>query len=347
MTPRLSVIMAVRNGAEHLEDAVASILGQSFGDFEFVIVDDGSDDATPAILHGKSKSDARVRLIQNKMNSGLTRSLNRALEIARAPIIARMDADDISAPERLARQVAFLEANPDHILVSSSYRAIDGKGRTLYVKRKPADDYCVRWWLRFRMCLEHPATCFRARFPDGTPIRYDESYRVAQDYELFSRLALVGKMAVLPEVLFNYRVHDANITSTRKIEQKTNVLRIATANQRRAFEAGTVEALAPLMQSFMLFAPAERGALRPVVDALTRISDADIARDPGRRHWIRRQTAEVLAHALLRNGGGLRDPGFLVAFCATARHLLPALIMRNLENRNVLPGFLESHPTVG
>lgn len=347
MTPRLSVIMAVRNGAEHLEEAVASILGQSFRDFEFLIVDDGSDDATPEMLAQLAKGDHRIEIIRNDVSLGPYPSANRALEIARAPLIARMDADDISAPERLARQVAFLEARPDHMVVSSSYRAIDGSGRTLYVKRKPADDYCVKWWLRFRMCLEHPATCFRALLPDGSRVKYDESHSVAQDYELFSRLAQVGKMAVLPEVLFSYRVHDKNITATRKAEQKSNVLKIATANQHRAFDTATVDALAPLMRSFMLQAPAECSALRPAVDALTRMCRAEIAINPERQTWIRRQSAEVLAHSLLLNGGGIRDPKFLLAFCFTARRFIPALMMRSLENKNVLPRILESYPRVG
>lgn len=347
MTPRLSVIMAVRNGAVHVKEAVASILAQSFRDFEFLIVDDGSDDATPAILARFATGDRRIRIMRNEVSLGPYPSANRALEIARAPLIARMDADDISAPERFARQVAFLDSHPDHILVSSSYRAIDGDGRTLYVKRKPADDFCVKWWLRFRMCLEHPATCFRAVLPDGTAVRYDESYTVAQDYELFSRLAHVGKMAVLPEVLFSYRVHDSNITSTRKAEQKANVLRIANANQRRAFDDATIGALLPMMRCFMLNAPAERAALGPAVEALTRISNTDIAANPERATWIRRQTAEVLAHAFLSNGHGLRDPAFLLAFCSTARPFLPDLLMRVLENKNILPNALESYPRVG
>ena len=344
--PCLSVITAVRNGEAHLEAAVGSILNQTLQDFEYLIVDDCSDDATPEILARLAERDTRIRVLRNEDNLGPYPSANKALEIAQAPLIARMDGDDISEPERFARQVAFLDANPDHILVSSSYRAMDEADRTLYVKRKPADDFCVRWWMRFRMCLEHPATCFRAALPDGTPVRYDETHPVAQDYELFSRLAEFGKMAILPEVLFNYRVHTTNITSTRKTEQKANVLRIATANQCKEFDDDTVAALAPLMQSYILSKPVARADIGPAVTALTRITQTEIAAHPERRAWIRRQTAEVLAHAFLRNGGGLRDPGILLEFVRSAGRFLPALMLRSLENKNILPRWLESHPRV-
>ena len=309
-SPRLSVIMAVRNGAEHLEEAVASILGQSFRDFEFLIVDDGSDDATPEMLAQLAKGDHRIEIIRNDVSLGPYPSANRALEIARAPLIARMDADDISAPERLARQVAFLEARPDHMVVSSSYRAIDGSGRTLYVKRKPADDYCVKWWLRFRMCLEHPATCFRALLPDGSRVKYDESHSVAQDYELFSRLAQVGKMAVLPEVLFSYRVHDKNITATRKAEQKSNVLKIATANQHRSFRYRLPVDCARtyFMRSFnLLHAPAEMlSAFALAVDCgEPELCRAEIRNQPERQdldQGVNRAESSLIIHYLFEIG---------------------------------------------
>lgn len=345
-TPRLTVITAVRNGAAHIESAVESILNQSFRDFEYLIVDDCSDDATPKILARLAARDPRIHVLRNEENFGPYPSANKALEIARAPLIARMDGDDISEPERFARQVAFLDANPDHILVSSSYRAMNGADRTLYIKKKPADDFCVRWWMRFRMCLEHPATCFRAALPDGTPVRYDETRAVAQDYELFSRLGAFGKMAILPDVLFNYRVHTSNITSTRKTEQKANVLRIATANQQRVFDEETVQALAPMMQCYILSKPTERADIAPAVEAMSKIAGAEMAAHPERRAWIKLQTAEVLAHAFLGNGSGLRDPAILLEFGRCAGRFLPPLILRSLENKNLLPSMLQSHPRI-
>lgn len=344
--PRVSVITAVRNCERHLSDALESILGQTLTDFEFLIIDDASDDGTPDILAGFAERDARIRLIRNETNLGPYPSANKALELARAPLIARMDGDDVSEPDRLQKQVAFLDRHPDHILVSSSYRAIDDEGRTLYLKRKPADDFCVQWWMRFRMCLEHPATCFRVTYLDGTPVRYDESKPVAQDYELFSRLARHAKMAVLPDVLFNYRIHGTNITSTRRHEQAANVLRIARDNQARAFDAVTADALEPMMRSFMLGEAPKVADLPKILNAISRIIEADIAKAPERRTWIMRQAAEVLAHALLAKGGGLSDPSFVLAFSTQARRFLPALIMRVVENRNLLPGKLESYPDV-
>ena len=346
MTDRVSVIMTVFNGERYLRQAVDSILAQTFDGFELLIVDDASSDSTPEILATLAAGDARIRILRNETNLGPYPSANRALEVACAPIIVRMDADDVSTPGRIARQLAFLDANPDHLLVSSSYLAMDEEGRTLYTKRKSADNACAQWLLRFRMCFEHPGSCFRAYLPNGEPVRYDESHAVAQDYELFSRLALAGKVAILPEVLFHYRVHASNITSTRKKEQKTNALRIAQAAQRRAYPPETVEALGPPMRSYMLEAPAEPAGFRAMVVAFDYIVLQAVAQNPKQKTWYVRQTAEIMAHAILRNGGAMRNPVKVLLFAFHARRYLPALLMRVLENKRLLPTWLESFPDV-
>jgi glycosyltransferase involved in cell wall biosynthesis len=343
-SPRVSVIMAAHNAERHLREAVDSILGQTLGDFEFIIVDDASSDGTPAILADYARRDARIRLLRNETNLGPYPTGNRGLEIARAPIIARMDADDISAPERLEREVAFLDANPDHLLVTTSYRAIDDAGRTVYVKVKPADDFAVRWLSRFRMCLEHPSACFRARFPDGSPVRYDEDFHVGQDSELFARLTAAGKAAVLRDVLFHYRRHPANLSNTRRREQKTNNLRVALQVQQRDLPAHLAGSLTELLGCYLLGEPATPRIVRDGVRALDRMLAHDIAANPGARVWLRRQSAEVLADAILRQGRGFGDPRVVAAFIVHARRYLWPLICRVLENKGFLPRWLESFP---
>src|SRR5690606_37374672 len=129
--PRVTVLLAVHNGERYIQEAIDSILAQTFGDFELLIVNDGSTDATRDLV--LSYSDDRIRLVDNDHNIGLPKSLNRGLRLAKGRYIARLDADDISEPDRLAAQVSFLQANPDVAMVGSWYRKIDGEGNTLGV----------------------------------------------------------------------------------------------------------------------------------------------------------------------------------------------------------------------
>lgn len=336
--------MAVHNGERFLAETLASVAVQTFADFEFLIVDDASTDNTPQILANFAASDERIVLLRNETNLGLTKSLNRGLAAARTPLIARMDSDDICEPQRLARQAAFLDANPTHLLVASSYRAIDEKGRTRYVKRKPATHDRIRWWFRFRMPIEHPSVMFRSHLPDQTPVRYDENYQLAQDYALFTKLSDHGKLAILPEVLFTYRVHAGNLTATRRNEQRANVLRIALSVQERDLSKEVREDLRPMMECYQLRERATVSALRKAVRAFDRMIAADAERGVAPEAWLRRHGAEILADAFLSRGRGFRSPAFTAAFVLEARRYLHPLVMRVLENKDLLPSRLETFP---
>ena len=126
-TPAISVVMSVYNGARYLHPAVESILEQDFADFEFIIVDDGSTDGSGAILLEFAEKDARIRLIQRE-NRGLVASLNEAIALARAPLIARMDCDDIAMPDRFTRQIEYLADHPEIAIVGSHIHEIDEDG---------------------------------------------------------------------------------------------------------------------------------------------------------------------------------------------------------------------------
>jgi glycosyltransferase involved in cell wall biosynthesis len=131
------MIMSVYNGERHLREAMDSILEQTFQDFEFVIVDDASTDSTPAILEGYT--DSRLIRLHNQNNIALTRSLNRGLAVTRGEYIGRMDAEDVSLPERLERQVAYLDAHPEVALATAAFIFMDETGNEKIVSRPPTD----------------------------------------------------------------------------------------------------------------------------------------------------------------------------------------------------------------
>jgi hypothetical protein len=224
--PRVTVLMTVFNGERHLGEAIDSVLRQSFADFELLIVDDASTDGTAALLDAISSS--RVRVTRNEENLGLTRSLNRRLALARGTIIARHDADDVSEPERLARQIAFLDANPDVALAGAWYRKIDEAGASLGERTLPVDHDRLCWALHFYCPIVHSAAVFRTsvvREIGG----YDEAFVYAQDYDLWSRLAASYRVANVGELLVRYRVGATTLTATIG-EQSGEVLRIAARN---------------------------------------------------------------------------------------------------------------------
>lgn len=210
--PKITVLMAVYNGEGVVRDALESILGQTFGDFEFLIVDDGSTDGTrEAIL---SYRDPRIHLIANERNLGLTRSLNRGLALARGEYLARQDADDISEPARFARQVAFLDAHPDVALLGTWFGKIDERGRPIGNRRLPSDSTRLRWCLLFFCPFVHSAAMFRRSAVLERIGAYDESYAYAQDYDLWGRIARVLPVANLAEYLVKVRISRWSMTAT-------------------------------------------------------------------------------------------------------------------------------------
>ena len=203
--------MAVHNGEAFLVPAMESILNQSFSDLEFVIVDDCSTDRSFSILSEFAQRDDRVRLIQNTSRLTLPVSLNKGLQSCRADWIARMDADDISAPQRLERQWRYLAEYPATVLLGTGSTHIDHKGTKTGVTSHPVTDAEIRFWLSFRNCFVHPSVMFR-REPVVEAGGYNETFWNGQDYELWSRLIGLGQVANLDEPLVYYREHDATIS---------------------------------------------------------------------------------------------------------------------------------------
>lgn len=210
--PKVTVLMAVYNGERYLREAMESVLCQTFQDFEFLIINDGSTDKTRDLV--LAYDDARIVLLDNKENVGLTRSLNRGLELAAGELIARQDADDISEPERLAKQVAFLDRHPELAMLGTWYKDIDLQGTIVEERKLPCDTTDIRWSLLFFCPFVHSSVMFRKSVVTEQIGYYNETLTYSQDYELWHRIARRFSVANLSEPLVRLRTTPWSMTST-------------------------------------------------------------------------------------------------------------------------------------
>jgi len=232
--PAVTVLMAVHNGERHLEESIGSVLAQTFEDFELLVVDDASTDATAQILAGHA--DSRLRVLRNERNLGLTRSLNRGLAESRGDYVARQDADDVSEPERLKRQAAFLDESPGTIFVASAYVRIREDGSVIAVRSVPLDATGIRWRLLFLNAFAHSSMMFRKQAAERFG-GFREDFAFAQDYDLWSQFAFTGAVAALPDPLVRYREAEGSMTATIAADVD-DVDRISRANMRRLGPGG-------------------------------------------------------------------------------------------------------------
>lgn len=219
--PKISVLMAVYNGSRYIAEAIDSVLNQTFTDFEFLIIEDGSTDNTLQILQDYANRDSRIKLIQNEQNIGLTKSLNKGLSLAQGKYIARQDADDVSLPHRFEQQVAVFEQNPAAVLVSCSLELIDATGKTVGKQlRQNCQLHHIAWYLLFYNYLAGHSQVMFAKQPALELGGYCEQRRYSQDYELWCRLIQVGEVVILPDILLQHRMHDQRVSMTKQSEQQ-------------------------------------------------------------------------------------------------------------------------------
>jgi glycosyltransferase involved in cell wall biosynthesis len=210
MVPSVSVVTRVYNAEAHLREAIDCVLAQSYGDFELLVIDDGSTDASPEIL--RSYADPRLRVVR-QCNGGKNAAAIRGLSEARGKYVAILDADDRSAPERLALQVAFLERHPDIVMAGSAIAIIDERGRRIATRRYPEGDGELRKAAPIYNPFAHSSIMFRreAALSAGG---YSANL-ILEDFDLNMRLMQCGRVANLPQILSDYRIRtdgvDANL----------------------------------------------------------------------------------------------------------------------------------------
>jgi len=220
---KVTVLMSVYNGEKYLAEAVESILNQTFRDLEFLIINDGSTDATADILERYRRSDNRIT-VYNQENQGLIASLNRGFQLAKGEYVARMDADDVSLTERLAREVKFMDTHPDIGVVGTWVEYMDENGRRLGEWHFPTAPDVIGWHLLFGCCLAHPSVIMRRDVFQQLGFYRPQALH-AEDYDLWSRAVTVTRLANIPEVLLRYRISGEGICQRHHQTQEESVMR--------------------------------------------------------------------------------------------------------------------------
>ncbi|MGD9695294.1 MAG: glycosyltransferase family 2 protein [Thermoleophilia bacterium] len=240
--PRVSVLMPVFNGGRYLADAVTSVLRQTHADLELIAVDDGSTDDTAAVL-GRCH-DPRVRVVRTE-HVGVAAAGNAAIAHARGEYLARHDADDLMAPDRIARQVAYLDAHRSVVACGTDYELF---GARAGVVRMPRSAAACRARLAFGTCAAHPTVTIRASALHANGVAYRPGLVAAEDYQLLSDLAEHGEIVNLPFVGCRYRVHPEQISTRRARQVRELTTAIAARNLTRR-GAGDVDpaSLEPLL----------------------------------------------------------------------------------------------------
>ncbi len=214
---RISVVMAVRHCTAYLQEALMSVLGQTFPDFEVLVLDDGSTDETPDMAEEMAARDDRIRVCRQDRHS-MAETLNRGIAMARGELLARMDGDDVCLPERFERQLRHLQANRDVALVGTQTIRIDESGTPTGTTRLPLTAHHIRQQLMRRNAIAHPSAMMRREAVLAVK-GYRTQFSAAQDIDLWLRLAERYDLNNLPGAWMKYRIHQVQTTSGRRMEQ--------------------------------------------------------------------------------------------------------------------------------
>lgn len=206
--PKISVIMPAYNAEKYIKEAMDSILEQTWGDFEFIVLNDCSKDRTEEII--LSYADERIVYVRNEKNLGVAATLNKGLGLAKGEYIARMDADDISMPDRFEKQVAYLDAHPEVAVLGGLVEIFDENEKTTLRNYCAAPEQ-IKIDLLFASALAHPSVMMRREVISGLG-GYDRDFEGLEDYELWCRVAENHDIAICPELLLRYRIHSAQVT---------------------------------------------------------------------------------------------------------------------------------------
>jgi glycosyltransferase involved in cell wall biosynthesis len=220
--PLVTVLMPVYNGEIYLREAIDSILTQTYKDFEFLIINDGSTDNSENII--ASYNDSRIRYVKNECNLKLITTLNKGIELAKGKYIVRMDADDISAPTRIEKQVIFMEKNPEIGLCGSWFTSFGEVAESICKYKEQHDEILFKMFYQCHFC--HPSLIIRKKVFEDLEIPFDKKFIHAEDYELYFRLATKWKFHNLQESLVKYRIHNSSVSRQNQMIQLEHSLHI-------------------------------------------------------------------------------------------------------------------------
>jgi len=210
VNPEISVITTVYNCKNFIDQSIESILSQTFRNFEFIIVDDGSIDGTTEIIKESAAKDNRIVPVYLQSNSGRVFSLNKAIELSKGKYIAIQDADDVSLSERLFKQYNFLEENSDYLLVGSNIFIIDETGKIISRPLRPENDNELKFSLLFKCTFANPSIMYRRNVLTENNILYEENFNHAEDFRLISLINNLGKVHNIKDILIEHRRHGEN-----------------------------------------------------------------------------------------------------------------------------------------
>ena len=218
-TPLVSVIMPAYNASDYIQEAINSIIAQTFTDWELIIIDDGSTDTTAEIVAQNINKEHRIKYFYQQ-NEKQSKARNLGISHAHGTYIAFLDADDISLSERFAKQVAFLEANHD-VVVCGSWFSIIGSDRII---KLPEHHDAIKLALLKGNCMAHSSVMTRKQILDEFPVVFEISKEPAEDYDLWVRLVLKGRLHNLQEVLLDYRTHINQLSKKQSVKQRQSTL---------------------------------------------------------------------------------------------------------------------------
>ena len=221
--PKISVIMPAYNAEKYISEAIESILNQTFTDFEFIIINDGSKDDTAKIVKDYAEKDKRIKFIDNKENQGIVVVLNQGLSLACGEYIARMDSDDISHQDRFEKQVAYMDTHSECGVLSTAYHMFGSADKTVI-----HPEYVGLLTLAKGCYVAHPAVMVRKNILDKYELAYSQDFKFVEDYELWSRVIMFTEIHNLTEVLLEYRWHGGNISIEHSKRQSELTKRIKT-----------------------------------------------------------------------------------------------------------------------
>ncbi|HSY52599.1 MAG TPA: glycosyltransferase [Thermoanaerobaculia bacterium] len=307
-TPPLTVLMAFHNDAPFIAEAIDSILNQTYDDFEFVIVNDASNDGSRDIV--ARYTDPRIRLLDNPENLRLARSLNRGLEVARGALVARLDANDVARPDRLEKQMRFMRDHPEIALLGGQYEVIDTHSRRLALAAlpKPVTELGVQWYFLIDSPFIHSTVMFRKSAADKSG-RYNPAsdWAPSEDVVLWAQMALDHRMVNMPDVLVLQRYDPRSITYDRSKPYRTDfeprLTRFFVTNINRILLVDDADVWAGLMTAlFVDDIPVSAETMLRYIDAIEAMEQRFVALHPEAvdNLDVRRGMVQLLTRALFR-----------------------------------------------